>query len=242
MTRDERVVKILKWRTDIEAFLLECFPHHFSKPFAPFQHEIFSLLTKFQRIAIGAPRKHGKSSALTFGYVMWKLFCDPNSHFIILIANNYANACKFLEPIKLEIEENKLLKDVFGLQKSDKWSENEIELKCKKKVIVGGNDFKIRGQKYLQYRPDLVLADDIEDDELVRSEVRRGDLEHWLAVAVEPAMSQESSQIIFIGTVLHRDSQLSKLLTAEGRYRDWKSKNTPPLKSQVKLYGPRLFR
>ena len=219
-----KLARIYRWQNDITLFLKDVFPHHYTKPFAPFHSEIFSILRTHHRVAIAAPRKHGKSELITFGWVMWNLLLNPKNRFTIIIANNYANSTKFLTPIKEELENNKTILDYFGQLKSDKWSENEIELICKKKIIVGGNDFKIRGQKYLQYRPDILIIDDAEDDELVKSDVRREDFERWLTVAVEPAMTVEDNQIIFVGTIIHRDSQLSKLMPAEGKYIDWTTK------------------
>jgi len=226
MTKAERLLKIAKWRNDVELFLRECFPNHFNKPFATFHKEIYSNLQQYPFIAIAAPRKHGKSENVTFGWTMWNLLCNPNRRFTIIISNNFTNATQYLKPIKEEIETNLLVREVFGdLKCPDKWSENEAEFKHGKKIVVGGNDFKIRGAKFLQYRPDLVIIDDAEDDELVKSDLRRDNFENWLVKAVEPAMSIDTqhNQIIFVGTILHRASQLSKLQIGEGRYTKWKS-------------------
>ena len=236
---NERILKLAKiaqYQNDVCLFLKDFFPHHFSKDFAYFHREIFEELKSHNRIAIAAPRKSGKTEIITFGWVMYNLLLNPDNRFTVLIANNYANACKFLAPIKEEFEHNAKIKDYFGDLKSEKWAENEIELTCKKKVIVGGNDFKIRGQKYLQYRPDLIIIDDAEDDELVRSDVRRGDFEHWLLYSLEPAMTQEGNQIVMVGTILHRDSQLSKILIGGSKYTSWKSVKYEAIKDGKSLW------
>jgi predicted phage terminase large subunit-like protein len=222
--RGKNLAKVIIWQHDIFKFLKEVFPHHFNKAFAPFHAEIYETLKKNKRVAIAAPRRFGKSEIITFGWVMWNLLLNPHSRFTVIIGNNYDNALKFLAPIKEELEHNSVIHQVFGKLKSEKWAENEIEITWKKKIIVGGNDFKIRGQKYLQFRPDLVVIDDAEDDELVRNDVRRRDFEHWFLYGVEPALSQDNSQIVVVGTILHRDSQLSKLSEREGKYKDWESK------------------
>jgi len=223
-------LKYYNWCHDIFYFLEDCFPHHFTKPFAPFHKEIIETLTKYNFVAIAAPRQHGKTHLVTFGWIMWNLICNENRHFFILISNNYNNATKFLAPIKEEIEHNVKIREMFGDLKSEKWSEDEAEFRnhdnsFRKKIIVGGNDFKIRGVKFLQYRPDLLCVDDAEDDELVKSDIRRESFENWFIKAAEESMSidTQNNQIVFIGTILHRDSQLSKLQIGEGRYRKWKS-------------------
>jgi predicted phage terminase large subunit-like protein len=221
----EQIDKVLTWRKEPLTFLKELFPHIYSYEFAPFHKEIFSTLKTHKRVAIAAPRGHGKSKIISFGWVMWNLLCNIDSHFIIIISNNYANACDYLRPIKEEIEHNRLLREVFGELKSDKWSENEAEFTHRKKIIVGGNELKIRGKTYLEHRPDLIVIDDAEDDELVRSEQRRENFEKWLLYSLTPAMTlTNKDQIVLIGTILHRASQLSKLMEGEGKYREWYSK------------------
>lgn len=228
--KEKKLAAIARWKASPIKFLKDLFPHHFGKEFSWFHKEIFKelgiqkggKLVRTPRIAIAAPRKHGKSEVITFGWLMYNLLLNDDNNLTLIIANNYNNAVKFLVPIKEELEHNELIKYIWGELKSQKWSENEIELTSKKKVICGGNEFKIRGVKYLQHRPDLVIVDDAEDDELVRSDRRRDDFEHWLIYGVEPAMTQESNQIVFVGTILHRASQLSMLQMAEGRYRDWR--------------------
>jgi len=220
----EMEMTIRKCRVEPFFFFKRFFPNHFSKDFAPFHEEVISTLSAYDRVAIAAPRKHAKTEIITFGWVMWNLLFNPTCRFVVLIGNNYNNALKFISTIKEEIEHNDDLKTYFGFLQSDKWAENEIELTTKKKVMIGGNDFKIRGQKYLQYRPDMIIIDDAEDDELVKSQLRREDFEHWLNYGIEPAMSQDHNQIVVVGTILHRDSQLSKLTEGGGKYRDWVSK------------------
>jgi len=232
----ERAEKIVEWRIDIIQFLKDCFPHHFNKEFSEFHREIFSILQGCKRVGIAAPRRHGKSELVSFGWVIWNLLCNVDNRFTVIISNNWANAVKYLAPIKEEIENNEMIKNVFGSLKSDKWAEDEIELKHKKKVIVGGNEFKIRGQKYLQYRPDLVIIDDAEDDELVRSEERRNNFEHWLLYGLEPALTQENNQIVMIGTILHRASQLSKMIEGEGKYTDWHTKKYQAISNACALW------
>ena len=229
MTKQQLYFEI--WKRDFFTFLTDCFPHHFHKEFAYFHKEMISLIRKNPRVALGAPRGHGKSEIISFGYVIWQLLCNKHRHLTLIVSNNYNNACKYLTPIKEEIENNKMIKYVFGNLKSEKWSENEAEFisqvdpNFRKKIVVGGNEFKIRGLKFLQYRPDLVIIDDAEDDELVRSDLRRENFESWLLKSLTPAMTHSKlDKIVMVGTILHRDSQLSKLMMAEGKYREWVSK------------------
>ncbi|SPW34055.1 Uncharacterised protein [Edwardsiella tarda] len=48
------------------------------------------------------------------------------------------------------------------------------------KITVAGSGKKLRGLRHGPYRPDLILLDDIENDENVRSPEQRDKLDSWL--------------------------------------------------------------
>jgi hypothetical protein len=69
-------------------------------------------------------------------------------------------------------------------------------------------------------RPGLIILDDIEDDELVRSKDRRQQLQDEFDDVFgiggrEAKIGHKDTQIIAVGTVLHDDSMLAKLLNPE---------------------------
>jgi phage terminase large subunit-like protein len=118
-----------------------------------------------------------------------------------------------LETLKAEFESNERLTEMYGELKTDKWSEGEIVVgECMIKAIGAG--MKVRGLKYRDSRPGLAIVDDLENDELVQSQERREKLERWLNGALVPSLA-EGGRIICIGTILHHDSLLSKMLSDE---------------------------
>jgi hypothetical protein len=74
--------------------------------------------------------------------------------------------------------------------------------------------------KFKAYRPDLIIGDDMEDDELVRSSSRRVELQKNFDQALIPAGEFGKCQYIFIGTIMHDDCQLAKLLS-EDQYTEY---------------------
>jgi hypothetical protein len=80
---------------------------------------------------------------------------------------------------------------------------------CKGAEQIGS----IRGEKFGAYRPDLILVDDLEADEQVANpEVRQALLERFKD-ALEPAIDPETGCIHVVGTILHEDSVMKKLIT-----------------------------
>ena len=97
---------------------------------------------------------------------------------------------------------------------SDKWSEKEIQLANGTRIYAKGRGGQMRGLKERGTRPDLIVVDDLEDSELVRSELRRLDLEDWFNGDVLPTLEPKIGQLIVIGTILHQDSLLNRILNS----------------------------
>ena len=85
------------------------------------------------------------------------------------------------------------------------------------KVEAIGSGKKIRGRRHRNWRPDLFVLDDVENDENVNTPEQRRKLKSWYDKAVSKA-GDTYTDIMYIGTVLHYDSLLSKVL-ANARYR-----------------------
>lgn len=187
-----------------------------------FHFELTSLYSTEKFIAIAAPRGHAKSTVTSLFYVIHAALYERKKN-IVLISASEDMAKKFLRRVKDELEFNKHLIHFFGFQKTDKWSETEIKLQNGTVISAKGREAQLRGLIDGANRPDLIILDDIEDDELVRSSLRRQDLEEWFNGAVLPSLDPYSGQVIFIGTILHEDSLLNRLLNKE-LYPDFISK------------------
>jgi len=142
------------------------------------------------------------------------------AHFIFIISNTLKQSTLHLEALKSEISYNNKFQMLYGNLRTEKWASEEIELKGQIKIFARGSGQQIRGLKYLKYRPDLIILDDLEDDELVQSADRRAGLQRWLHSEVYPALDVETGRILYIGTILHYDSLLMKVLSHD-MYQEW---------------------
>ena len=82
---------------------------------------------------------------------------------------------------------------------------------CKGAEQIGS----VRGEKFGAYRPDLIIIDDLEDDELVRNPERRRILKDLFDEALIPAGEKGKVKVLAIGTILHDDSLMAKLVSEE---------------------------
>lgn len=220
---------------------------------ADFHREWLGALTgKKEKVCIIAPRGHGKSVVISLFYVVWRiLFTD--SHYIILVSNTIDKASNtLLKPIRDFFETNKLVNAFFGnlipsRAESGAWGQRSLEFYFrnhngevidKKKIQVFGVGQSVRGTRFLQYRPDTVIADDIEDDEQVDSEKRRLEIQDWFWEQVYPAMDKQGDvgsdgvvacdvKMVVVGTILHYDSFLiniwktNRAILSEGKNDEW---------------------
>ena len=93
------------------------------------------------------------------------------------------------------------------------WQMGTILTRNDIKVQVAGSGKKLRGLRHGPYRPDLAVLDDIENDEQVRNPEQRDKLDNWLKKTVLPLGGAGSKfDVVYIGTILHHDSVLSRTL------------------------------
>lgn len=225
----------LRWKLgaiDMEFFGRAYFPHYFSKPSPEFHRELDAIWqqgvlkgrypltaedTKMisrlpgTRRAVAAPRGHAKSTNLTFKGTMHSTLYGYK-HYPIIISDSSEQAEGFLDNIRVEFEENTAILEDFGSLAGSVWRSNVLLTKTNIKIEAIGSGKKIRGRKHRNWRPDLIILDDVENDENVRTPEQRKKLKDWFDKAVSKS-GDDYTDIVYIGTLLHYDSLLAKTLT-----------------------------
>lgn len=210
MDKTKQIDLLAEMMNDVMYFALICLPHHFNLPPADFHREIAKQLQKNEQYTcIVAPRGFAKSTLVSLAYILHQVLFRK-VRFVVLLSDTASQAERFLDTIKAELEGNETIQALFGNMEGRKWTSSEIELAIGVKIMATGSGGKMRGIKYNQYRPDLIIVDDLENDELVKNKERRNDLELWYEGAVIPTLDP-SGRLVIIGTILHYDSLLSKL-------------------------------
>ena len=177
----------------------------------PFHKEMVDMFLANRFVGLAAPRNHAKSTVTTLFYVIFCILFQRKRN-IVIISSTEDMAVRFLRRIKDELQTNKLILWTFGQLQSDKWSETEIRTTTGVSVHAKGRGAQLRGLIDGANRPDLVVLDDAEDDEMVRSELRRFDFESWFNGTVLPTLAPGSGQCIVMGTILHMDSLLNRIV------------------------------
>lgn len=169
-------------------------------------------------VAIAAPRGHAKSTAVSLSYVLAAALFR-NRTFILMISDTYDQAREFLGDIKKELQSNENLIGLFGIKKFVRDTEADIIVQMDDgyqfRILAKGSEQKVRGLKWNHMRPDLIVCDDIENDEVVMNQDRREKFRNWVLKALLPCRSRNGI-VRIVGTILHLDSFLARICPEDG--------------------------
>ena len=149
-----------------------------------------------------APRGHGKSTILTVAYGLWRAVQNPDRR-ILIVSATAAQARAFLREIKMHVEGNPRFIRAFGELAGEKWTENEIILKSRRRIAkeatvtalgVGG---PVIGRHY-----DIVMLDDVVDEDGASSEHMREKLFTWYRKVLLPCR-EPRGELHLVGTRYH---------------------------------------
>src|SRR5512143_1150302 len=125
---------------------------------------------------------HAKSTAITHAYTLASVLFRERS-FVVIVSGTEAQSVLFLSDIKRELLENEDVRELFGVERIIKDSETDIivqfEDKQQFRILAKGSEQKLRGLKWRNKRPDLIIGDDLEDDEQVLNKERREKFRNW---------------------------------------------------------------
>lgn len=198
------------------------FSHYVKYKTAQFHKELFELTEAAHKtMVIEAFRGSGKTTIMGTSYAIWSILGMQQRKFVLIIAKTESQARQYLAKIKLELEHNRLLRSDLGPfeEPNDEWRAVSIVLpKYGARVTVASIDNSIRGIKHGAHRPDLIIADDLEDLDIVKTQESRDKMFNWLMGDIIP-LGDKDTRLIVIGTKLHNDSIIMRLKKAilEGR-------------------------
>ena len=216
----ERMIKSKQVRTAIirkshYLFFHFYFHHYVVYPTADFQREIFGLTEdkNLKNFFIVAFRGSAKSTIITMSYPIWAILGEQQKKFVLILCQTRVQAKQHMVNLKRELESNTLLKNDLGpfQEDADEWGTSSLVFSnINARISVASCEQSIRGLRHNQYRPDLIIGDDVEDMNSTRTREGRDKTYQWLTSEVIPAGDRET-RLIIIGNLLHEDSLLMRL-------------------------------
>lgn len=191
-------------------------------------HRQLCWFVKFSRVGIAAPRNFAKSSFFSFFYALYCALEQKKK--ILLVSATGALAEHWLAIIRRELEMNPSIHKRFGDVIGDKWTNEELKLTNGSVILAKGAEKQIRG-----FRPDVIIGDDLETDEIVVSQERRKKFDNWFWTDLVGTLNPDG-QLVVIGTILHPESFLAELIN-HGRH-NWKTELFQAIKNDGESLWP----
>jgi predicted phage terminase large subunit-like protein len=206
-----------RFATDLELYSKHWFPHYCKYPFSQLHREDFQSINfgeRSVRRVRAAPRGYAKSTFKAFIKIIHDV-CYGLEDYIVIFSNTDSQAHGKVKDIRNELLDNTPLLNFYGIKfKSKRPPEGSFEVLCgdhSVKIEGYGTGAQIRGIRHGAARPSKLVFDDVEHSEEVENESLREKYETWFFSDVLKS-GNEFTNVEFVGTVLHRDALLCKLL------------------------------
>ena len=227
--RDRRVARL---RANYAAFCEYYFPHFLTLRDkttgevirtvhnAPFHNEAARRIrsTPDLKAVFMWPRGHAKSTHMDIFVPLWLMFQPKRLiNFMVVVGKSEDSAVRLLGDIQAELEHNQRIIADFGKQRADgSWQEGEFKAANGVKFLACGRGQSPRGLRDREARPDYIVIDDLDDDELCRNEKRVHDLTDWVKEALFGALDVGRGRFIMVGNLISKTSVLFNISRTKG--------------------------
>ncbi len=200
-------------------------PHYFQKPPSKMHAWLGQRLDAMtslrgSKLNVIGPRGGAKSTLGTLTYAL-RAAVEGWEPYIWIISDTRNQARCHLENLKLELTGNARLAEDYpqATGQGDVWRAAGIRLVNGVTIECFGTGQRIRGRRSGANRPTLILCDDLQNDDHMRSATARETSQRWFDGTLLKAGTPQTN-VVNLATALHRDALALKLVRTPG----WNSK------------------
>lgn len=166
------------------------------------------------------PRGHAKSTHFDIFLPLWLMFQPKRLiNVMVVVGKSEESAIGLLSDIQAELEFNQRIIADFEEQKAvGNWQEGQFVTQSDVAFFARGRGQSPRGLRYKEARPDYIVIDDLDDDELCRNEKRVHDLTDWVKEALFGALDVGRGRFIMVGNLISKNSVLANIAATKGVY------------------------
>lgn len=220
-TAAQRLARIRRLRSDYAAFVDYYFPHWTvnpetgkATPCAQFHIDAANKILKNRNLKAGFMWHRGaaKSTNMDVFVPMWLMIQEHREiNVMVLVGKSEDNAKTLLGDIQAELQYNQRYIADFGEQyNAGSWEEGEFVTRSEVAFFARGRGQSPRGLRYRSHRPDYVVIDDLDDDELVESPARVSKLFDWVRSALFGTLDGGRGRFFMVGNLIAKNSVLAK--------------------------------
>ncbi len=214
----DKVLRIEKAKNDYSFFVEYYFPHYAKSKCGAFQIEAANAVNsnKKLRAVFEWARGHAKSTHFDLMIPLW-LKTKDELRVMILVGKSEDNAKTLLADLQAELQHNQRYIHDFGEQLNyGTWEEGKFVTKDDKAFFALGRGQSPRGLRYRSNRPDYIVVDDLDDDEIVQNESRVGKMVDWILEALFNTMDMGRGRFVMVGNRIHKNSVLANIAQLPG--------------------------
>jgi hypothetical protein len=229
-TKREQLERIQRIRADYAYFVQYYFPHHTTDkqtgrqiPSAQFHIDAANYIKNnpITRAVLQWARGHAKSTHMGIFIPMWLMAQPkPDIHMVVMVGKSEKSATDLIADIQAELQYNERYIHDFGAQYNPgSWEAGRFTaLQTKTSFVALGRGQSPRGLKKTGHRPDYIIIDDIDDDELCLNEDRVKKITKWVEDALFPTQGAEGGRFIMVGNLIAKNSVLAAICDKEGTH------------------------
>lgn len=209
---------------DPEFYCRTFFPKTARQPFADFHHDAWAKLESGERLVnllmFRGAAKTSHSRMYTSKSIAYNM-----SRLILYTGKSEGHAVRSTSWLKRQVENNELWTRTFNIKKGKQWPDSEFEILVGPEetsvwVIAAGIEGSIRGLNRDDFRPDLIVLDDVLDDENAHTAERRQKIERLVYGALLESLAPKSeaphAKMIGLNTPQNKEDFAVKALKDPG--------------------------
>ena len=210
--------RIEKAKINYEFFVSYYFPHYAKNKCGKFQIDAANEVARNKKLRalFEWARGHAKSTHFDLMIPLW-LKIKGELNVMILVGKSEDNAKTLLGDLQAELQFNQRYIHDFGEQINiGSWEDGRFITKDGKAFFALGRGQSPRGLRYRQSRPDYIVVDDLDDDELVTNDHRVAKMLDWILEALFNTLDMGSGRFVFVGNRIHKNSVLANFAKIAG--------------------------
>lgn len=136
---------------------------------------------------------------------------------MVLIGKSEDSAKTLLGDIQAELQYNRRYTHDFGTKyNAGDWLDGEFVTSDGVAFFARGRGQSPRGLRYRNRRPDYIVIDDLDDDELCENDCRVRKITDWVKEALFGAFGAEGGRFIMVGNLISKCSVLANIAASKG--------------------------
>lgn len=228
-TTAQQLARIRRLRSDYAGFVEYYFPHWCADrktgkvtPMAKFHLDAARKIRdneNFTGIFMWA-RGHAKSTHMNLFIPLW-LKCQERRtiNVFVIVSANETSALSWAANLQAELQFNQRYIADFGQQTCvGKWEIGNFQTADGFSCIALGRGQKPRGLNKRGFRPDYIVCDDLDDDELCLNEDRVKKTAKWVQEALYGTFGARGGRFIMVGNLISNQSVLANIAAIDGVY------------------------